>query len=113
LKRFPRLLVRIRLALRLDRRLTSAEASRLFELALSILAEGRLLQSSYQYRMRHVMVDVGTLAYRLEEKPEAIRQALRLLREMGYAERFNRQGRWTLDLANTSEPLRRGSSAGR
>ena len=110
--RVRRLLVRVGLALRLQRRLTSAEASQLFQLALTILEQGRMMQSRYEYRVPNVVVEVEMLSHLLRETPDTIGEALGLLREMGRAERFDRQGRWTLDLADDTNPLSRGSSAG-
>ena len=106
-------MLRARLLLRLERRLSLAETYQLFDLAETILGHGRLVQSHFEFRMEHVIVEVEELAFRLRETPGAVTDALRLLRYMGRAERFGRPGCWRLNLAADPNSLSRGSSAGR
>jgi len=110
--KWHRLLSRVRRTLRLERRLTLEESHQLLHLAEAILDHGRMLQSHYDFRMEHVMIEVPELAFRFREKEDTITEALRLLREMGRAERFDRRGRWRLYLAEDATLLSRGSSAG-
>ena len=107
-----RLLSRVRRALRLERRLSLAETYQLFQLAETILDHGRMLQSYFEFSMDYAVVEVPELVFRLRETPATVTEALRLLRYMGRAERFDLRGRWRLRLADDATPLRKGRSAG-
>jgi hypothetical protein len=97
--RLQRLLGRIRRALRIERRLTLEESHQLLQLAETIIEHGQMHQAFYEHRMEYLMVETKELAFRLRETPETIEDALRLLRVMGRADRYDRHGRWKLRLA--------------
>ena len=49
----------------------------------------------------HVIVEIPELASRFRETPQAVKDALLLLSEMGRAEPFHRRGCWKVRLAGT------------
>jgi uncharacterized membrane protein YgaE (UPF0421/DUF939 family) len=98
LRRLLRLLKRF---LRLERRLNLEESYQLLQLSETIMDHGRMLQSYLQSPMDYVIVEIQELALRLRETPEAIEDALLLLRGLGRAYSYDGHGGWKLRLEGT------------
>jgi hypothetical protein len=86
----------------MERRLTVQEFYQVLQLSETIINYGKMLQSYFQTPREHAMIDVPELAFRLRETPEAIEDALWLLKQTGRAEACD-HGRWRLRLSETGE----------
>jgi hypothetical protein len=98
---FGRLFVHLQRALRKDQRLTAEEFNQLLQLSEAIIEYGRMIQAYYRYSAPIVILEITELANRFREKPQTIRDALVLLREIGRAEPADLDGCWKLRLAGT------------
>jgi hypothetical protein len=48
------------------------------------------------HALEYAIVEIAELAFRLRETPQAIEDALPLLKDIGCADRYDRHGRWIL-----------------
>ena len=60
-----------------------------------------MIQAFYGYSVPDAIVEITELANRFRETPEAIKDALRLLRDIGRAEPADLDGCWKLQLEGT------------
>ena len=98
---FGRLFIHLQRALRKDQRLTAEEFNQLLQLSEAIIEYGRMIQAYYRYSAPIVILEITELANRFREKPQTIKDALVLLREIGRAEPADLDGCWKLRLAGT------------
>jgi hypothetical protein len=98
---FGRLFIHLQRALRKDQRLTAEEFNQLLQLSEAIIEYGRMIQAYYRYSAPMVILEITELANRFREKPQTIKDALVLLREIGRAEPADLDGCWKLRLAGT------------
>src|ERR1700680_114471 len=98
---FGRVIVHVKRALRKDRRLTADEFNQLLQLSEAIIEYGRIIQAYRRYSVPNVILEITELANRFRETPQTIKDALRLLRDIGRAEPANLDGCWKLQLAGT------------
>jgi len=103
-----RVLGHLKRALRKEQRLTVEESNQLLELSETIMDYGRMTQAFYQYSVPEAIVEIPDLACRFRETPQAVKDALRLLRDIGRAEPADLDGCWKLQLEGTL-PSGRGS----
>ena len=71
-----------------------------------------MIQAFYGYSAPDAIVEITELANRFRETPEAIKDALRLLRDISRAEPADLDGCWKLQLAPTLPSGREGLSLG-
>src|ERR1700674_5419280 len=88
-------------ALRKDQRLTAEEFNQRLQLSEAIIDYGRMIQAYYEYSVPDVILEITESANRFRETPQTIKDALRLLRDIGRAEPANLDGCWKLQLAGT------------
>jgi hypothetical protein len=100
-----RLLGRLMRVLRMERRLTLEESYQLLRLSEAIIDYGRMVQAHHGHSAPYVIVEIPELTLHFRETTEAIKDALRLLREMGRAEPFRVRGCWKVQL---TDPLLSG-----
>jgi len=100
-KQFGRVIVHVKRALRKDRRLTADEFNQLRQLSEAIIDYGRMIQTYRRYAGPNVILEITELANRFRETPQTIKDALRLLRDIGRAEPADLDGCWKLQLAGT------------
>jgi hypothetical protein len=74
-------------ALRKEQGLTVEEFYQLLQLSEAIIDYGRMIQAFYGYSVPDAIVEITELANRFRETPQTIKDALRLLRDIGRAER--------------------------
>jgi hypothetical protein len=98
---FGRLFIHLQRALWKDQRLTAEEFNQLLQLSEAIIEYGRMIQAYYRYSAPIVILEITELANRFREKPQTIKDALVLLREIGRAEPADLDGCWKLRLAGT------------
>lgn len=103
-----RVLGHLKRALRMEQRLTVEEFNQLLQLSEAIFDYGRMIQEHYHYSVPEVIVRIPELANRFRETPQTIKDALRLLRDIGRAEPANLDGCWKLRLAGTLPSGREG-----
>ena len=99
-------------ALRMEHRLTVDEFYQLLHLSEAIIDYGRMIQVFYRCPVPEVIVEIPEVACRFRESPQTIKDALRLLRDMGRAEPADLDGCWKLQLAPTLPSGREGLSLG-
>ncbi len=95
-------------ALRKDQRLTAEEFNQRLQLSEAIIDYGRMIQVYYGYSVPDVILEITELANRFRETPQAIKDALRLLLDIGHAEPADLDGCWKLQLAGTLPSGREG-----
>ena len=95
-------------ALRKDERLTREEFNQLLQLSEAIIEYGRMIQVFYRYSSPIVILETTELANRFRETPQAIKDALLLLGEIGRAEPTDLEGCWKLRLADALRRDRKG-----
>ncbi len=95
-------------ALRMEQRLTVEEFNQLLQLSEAIIDYGRMIKEHYQHSVPDVIVEIPELAHRFRETPQTIKDALRLLRDIGRAEPADLDGCWKLQLADTLPNVREG-----
>jgi hypothetical protein len=100
-EQFGRLFIYLQRALRKDQRLTAEEFNQRLQLSEAIIEYGRMIQAYYRYSAPIVILEITELANRFREKPQTIKDALVLLREIGRAEPADLDGCWKLRLAGT------------
>lgn len=100
-----RLIGLLKRTLRVERRLTLEECYQLLQLAEALIEYGRMIQAHLGHSAPYVIVEIPELALRFRETTEAIKDALRLLREMGRAEPLRVRGCWRVQL---TDPLLSG-----
>ena len=98
-QRFQRVIGLLKRALRKDQRLTVEEFNRLLQLSEAIIDYGRMIHEYCGFTVTFVIVEIPELARRFRETPQAIEDALLLLRDMGRAEPIHLHGCWKLQLA--------------
>jgi hypothetical protein len=98
-----RVLGHLKRALRMEQRLT-VESS----FQKQSLITGRMIQVFYGYSVPDAIVEVTELANRFRETPQTIKDALRLLRDIGRADPADLHGCWKLQLAWTLPSGREG-----
>jgi hypothetical protein len=111
-KDFGRMIVHVKRPLRKDRRLTADEFNQLRQLSEAIIDYGRMIQTYRRYAAPNVILEITELANRFREKPQTIKDALLLLRDIGCAEPANLEGCWKLQLAGALSQLPQGFSLG-
>jgi len=99
-------------AMRKKQRLTVEEFSQRLQLSEAIVDYGRMIQAFYHRSAPEVIVEIPEMACRFRETPRTIKDALRLLRDMGRAEPADLDGCWKLQLAPTLPSGREGLSLG-
>ena len=95
-------------ALRKEQRLTVEEFNQRLQLSEAIIDYGRMIQAFYGYSVPDAIVEITELANRFRETPQTIKDALRLLRDIGRAEPADLDGCWKLQLAGTLPSDREG-----
>jgi hypothetical protein len=95
------LLGRLKRALRMEQRLTVEEFNQLLRLSEAIIDYGRMIQEYNEFPVPNVLVEIPELAHRFRETPQTIKDALRLLGDIGRAEPADLSGCWILRLAGT------------
>ena len=103
-----RVLGHLKRALRKEQRLTVEEFNQRLQLSEAIIDYGRMIQAFYGYSVPDAIVEVTELANRFRETPQTIKDALRLLRDIGRAEPADLHGCWKLQLAGTLPSGREG-----
>jgi hypothetical protein len=101
LEHLRRVLGHLKRALRKEQRLTVEESNQLLQLSEAIMDYGRMAQEFYHYSVPEAIVEIPDLACRFRETPQTIKDALRLLRDIGRAEPADLNGCWKLHLAGT------------
>jgi hypothetical protein len=104
-----RMIGHLKRALRMEHRLTVEEFYKLLQLSEAIIDYGRMIQTYCGYSVPYVIVEVPELARRFRETPRTIKDALRLLSDMGQAESAQLHGCWKLQLASTLLSGREGA----
>jgi hypothetical protein len=99
-------------ALRKEQRLTIEEFNQRLQLSEAIVDYGRMIQAFYHCSVLEVIVEIPEVACRFRETPQTIKNALRLLRDMGRAEPADLDGCWKLQLTGTLPSGREGPSLG-
>jgi hypothetical protein len=94
-------------ALRKEKRLTVEEFNQRLQLSEAIIDYGRMIQAFYGYSVPDAIVEITELANRFRETPQNIKDALRLLRDIGRAEPADLDGCWKLQLAGTFPAIER------
>jgi hypothetical protein len=97
----PTVIGLLKRALRMDQRLTVGEFDQLLHLSEAIIDYGRMIQAYCGFTVPVVVVEIPELARRFRETPQAIKDALLLLRGTGRAEPVHLHGCWKLQLAGT------------
>ena len=100
-QRFQRVIGLLKRTLRMDQRLTVEEFDQLLQLSEAIVDYGRMIQAYCGFTVAVVVVEIPELARRFRETPQAIKDALLLLRDAGRAEPVHLHGCWKLQLAGT------------
>jgi hypothetical protein len=95
-------------ALRKEQGLTAEEFNQRLQLSEAIIDYGRMIQAFYGYSVPDAIVEITELANRFRETPQTIKDALRLLRDIGRAEPADLDGCWKLQLAGTLPSDREG-----
>jgi hypothetical protein len=95
-------------ALRKEQGLTAEEFNQRLQLSEAIIDYGRMIQAFYGYSVPDAIVEVTELANRFRETPQTIKDALRLLLDIGRAEPADLDGCWKLQLAGTFPSDREG-----
>jgi hypothetical protein len=108
LEHLRRVLGHLKRALRKEQPLTVEEFNQLLHLSEAIIDYGRMTQAFYHYSVPEAIVEIPDLACRFRETPQAIKDALRLLRDSGRAEPADLNGCWKLHLAGTLPSGREG-----
>jgi len=103
-----RVLGHLKRALRMEQRLTDKEFNQLLQLSEAIIDYGRMIQAYHHYSVPEVVVEIPELSHRFRETPQTIKDALRLLRDIGRAEPADLDGCWKLRLAGTLPSGREG-----
>lgn len=103
-----RVLGHFKRALREDQRLTAEEFNQRLQLSEAIIDYGRMIQVYYGYSVPDVILEITELANRFRETPQTIKDALRLLRDIGRAAPADLDGCWKLQLAGTLPSGREG-----
>jgi hypothetical protein len=111
-EQFGRVIVHVKRALRKDRRLTAEEFNQLLQLSEAIIDYGRMIQEYRRRSVPNVILEITELASRFRETPQAINDALLLLRDIGCAEPAELDGCWKLQLAGASSQRSQGVSLG-
>jgi hypothetical protein len=111
-ERLRRVLGHLKRALWMEQRLTVEEFYQLLQLSAAIIDYGRMIQAFYGYSVPDAIVEVTELANRFRETPQTIKDALRLLRDIGRAEPADLDGCWKLQLPGTLPSGRGGLSLG-
>jgi hypothetical protein len=109
---FGRMIVRVKRALRKDRRLTADEFNQLRQLSEAIIDYGRMIQAYRRYSALNVILEITELANRFRETPQTIKDALLLLKDIGCAEPADLDGCWKLRVADASSQRLQGFSLG-
>jgi len=109
---FRRMIGHLKRAMRKKQRLTVEEFSQRLQLSEAIVDYGRMIQAFYHRSAPEVIVEIPEMACRFRETPRTIKDALRLLRDMGRAEPADLDGCWKLQLAPTLPSGREGLSLG-
>lgn len=99
---FGRVIVRVKRALRKDRRLTANELNQLLLLSEAIIEYGRMIQAYRRYSAPNVILEITELANRFRETPQTIKEALLLLRDIGCAQPADLDGCWKLQVGRCS-----------
>lgn len=103
-----RVLGHLKRALRIEQRLAVEEFNQLLQLSEAILDYGRMIQEHYHSSVPEAIVEIPELAHRFRETPQTIKDALRLLRDIGRAEPADLDGCWKLQLTGTLPSGREG-----
>jgi hypothetical protein len=109
---FRRMIGHLKRAMRKKQRLTVDEFNQRLQLSEAIVDYGRMIQAFYHRSAPEVIVEIPEMACRFRETPRTIKDALRLLRDMGRAEPADLDGCWKLQLAPTLPSGREGLSLG-
>ncbi len=116
---FRRMLGQLKRALGIKQRLTIEEFYRLLQLAEAIVDYGRMFQTYHGHSAPYVIVEIEDLVTRFRETSQTMKDALLLLRDMGFAEPVDPPGCWKLRLAGAllkfredAYPATRGTRAG-
>jgi hypothetical protein len=96
---FRRVITLLKRALGKDQRLTVEEFNQLLQLSEAIIDHGRMIHAYCGFTVPSVIVEIPELACRFRETPQAIEDALLLLKDMGRAEPTHLYGCWKLQLA--------------
>ncbi len=102
------LLGRLQRALRVEQRLTVEAFNQRLQLSEAIIDYGRMMHAYNEIPVPNVVVEIPELAHRFRERPETIKDALQLLRDIGRAEPTDLSGCWILQLAGTLPGGREG-----
>src|SRR5260370_24308826 len=97
-----RVIVHVKRALRKDRQLTVEEFNQLLQLSEAIIDYGRMIKEHRRYSVPNVILEITELANRFRERPQTIKDALQLLRDIGCAEPADLDGCWRLQLSTCS-----------
>jgi hypothetical protein len=81
-----RVLGHLKRAGRKEQRLTADEFNQLLQLSEAIIDYGRMILAYHHYSVPVVIVEIPELSHRFRETPQTIKNALRLLRDIGRAE---------------------------
>jgi hypothetical protein len=111
-KHLRRLIGHLKRAMRREQRLTVEEFNQRLQLSEAIIDYGRMIQAHYERSVPEVIVEIPEMACRFRETPQTIKDALRLLRDMGRAEPVDLDGCWKLKLTGTLPSGREGLSPG-
>ena len=111
-RNFRRVIGHLKRAMRKTQQLTVEQFNQRLQLAEAIVDYGRMIQAFYHRSVPEVIVEIPEVARRFRETPRTIKDALRLLRDMGRAERADLDGCWKLQLASTVPSERQGLSLG-
>jgi hypothetical protein len=103
-----RVLGHLERALRKEQRLTVEEFNQLHQLSEAIIDYGRTIRTFHHCSVPEVIVEIPELARRFRETPQTIKDALRLLRDIGRAEPADLDGCWKLHLEGTVPSGREG-----
>jgi hypothetical protein len=110
--RVRRMIGHLKRTLRMEHRLTAEEFHQILQLSEAIIDYGQMIQTYCRYTVPYVIVEVPELARRFRETPRTIKDALRLLSDMGRAEPNRLYGCWRLQLAGSLLSRSEGSSSG-
>jgi hypothetical protein len=111
-RNFRRVIGHLKRAMRKTQQLTVEQFNQRLQLAEAIVDYGRMIQVFYHCPVPVVIVEIPEVACRFRESPQTIKDALRLLRDMGRAEPADLDGCWKLQLAPTLPSGREGLSLG-
>jgi hypothetical protein len=104
-------LVRLKLVLRLERRVTLEEYYQLLQLSEAIIEHGRMFQRYHGHSSSYAIVGVPELARCFRETPRTIKDALLLLKCTGLAEPLRPRRYWKIKLAGTLLSSRKDAGA--